>query len=319
MKTLVACLLLTAFALAGCAGGQTPDEQKADELVEGAPEIEVTETTGGIRGVVVDDAIRPIKGATVEVVGTDKKVTTDDTGLFVFSGLAAGTYFVKASHPLYDVQQQTTEVEAGVVDPEPVKILLARVIFAEPYAQSLKYDGFIVCSGNYVVVLSEECGEGVGSPRQTCDVGLPPPCVDNPVFPGERVGGQGNNNVQFDFTVGMGIRTVVIEQVWEPTSEAGKAFYSPISTGWSCDPVCGGNGITFLEGESPLYTTLDNATLEENDVIPDNTTISIFTWASREFTGVVLNQAYQIFVTNFYYLPAPEGWSLVNGDPNPYT
>ncbi|MHB1261658.1 MAG: carboxypeptidase-like regulatory domain-containing protein [Thermoplasmatota archaeon] len=311
MKTLVACLLLTAFALAGCAGSQTPDDQKADELAEGAPEIEVTETTGGIRGVVVDDAIRPIKGATVEVVGTDKKMTTDDTGLFSFSGLEAGPYFVKASHPLYDLQQQSVDVKAGVADPDPVKILLTRVVLQDPYLQTIKYDGFIVCSINLVVLLSEECGEGVGVP---CDAGG----VPIPVIGCQRVGGQGNNNVQFDFTIGAGAKTMIVEKVWEPTSDAGTALYSPIATEWSCLPVCAGNQMASMDGESPLYAAIDNATLEGNEIIPDETLISVFTWASPSFTGAVLNQKYSDFITVFYHVPAPEGWSFVQGSPNPF-
>lgn len=302
MKSLVACLLFTALLLSGCAASKTPDEQKAEELAEGAPEIEVTETTGGIRGVVVDDAIRPIKGATVEIVGTDKKHTTDDTGLFSFSGLEAGPYFVKASHQLYDVQQQSVEVRAGVADPDPVKILLTRVVLENPYIQTIKYDGFIVCSANLGGAYSEECGEGVGVPN----VG--------------RVGGQGNNNVQFDFTVGPGTKTVVVEQVWEPTSDAGRAFFSPVSTEWTCDPVCSGNGLISMDGESPLYGVIDTDTLESNEILPDETVISVFTWSSIETNpvGVVLNQPFQTFVTTFHYLPAPEGWSFVAGSPDPY-
>jgi hypothetical protein len=312
-KTLLACLLLTAFTLSGCSGGnETPESSRAEELAEGAPEIVVTETTGGIRGVVVDEAVRPIAGATVEVVGTDKKMVTDETGLFSFSGLEAGPYFIKASHPLYDVQQQSAEVAAGVANPAPVKILLTRVVLQDPYIQTLKYDGFIVCSANAVVpgvggLLSEECGEGVGVP---CTVPPPVGC--------QRVGGQGNNNVQFDFTIGAGAKTIIVEKAWEPTSDAGKALYSPIATEWSCLPTCSGNYLGEMDGESPIYAAMSNDTFEE-EVVPDETIISVFTWASPSYSGTVLNQKYTDFVTVFYGLPAPEGWSLVNGDKDPYS
>lgn len=302
-KTLLACFLLAAFALSGCAGGASPEERQAQELAEDAPEIEVTDSTGGIRGVVVDDAIRPIKGATVEVMSTDKVVTTSETGLFVFSGLEAGPYFVKASHPLYDVQQQSVEVIAGVADPEPVKILLTRVVEQDPYLQTIKYDGFIVCSANVDNVgYSEECGEGVGVPG----VG--------------RIGGQDNNYVQHDFTVGVGTKTIIVEQVWEPTSDAGRAFYTPVSTDWVCDPFCGGNRLVEMDGESPLRGVIDNETLESNEIVPDETIISTFTWASLSSNpaGVVLNQPFTNFVTTFHFVPAPEGWSFVNGDPSPF-
>lgn len=311
---LLACLLLAAFALSGCSGGGSPEDEPGQDLAEDAPEIEVTETTGGIRGVVVDDAIRPIKGATVEVMGTGKTMTTDETGLFAFSGLLAGPYFVKAGHPLYDVQQQNVEVVAGVADPAPVKFLLTRVILQNPYYTTLKFDGFIVCSTNVGApgagyLLSEECGEGVGVE-----------CVD-PNVPCGRVGGQGNNFVQFDFVVESDqAKSLIVEQVWEPTSEAGKGLYSPVSLNWFCDPVCGGDTFLTIDGESPTYGYAGNATLADLE-LTTNTTISVFTWASPAGTtgaSLTLNQPYQEFVTISYFLPLPEGWSFVKGDPDPF-
>ena len=316
-KTLLACFLLAALVLSGCAGGGSPDDG-AQKLAEDAPEIEVTATTGGIRGVVVDDAIRPIKDATVEVMSTDQKVTTSETGLFVFSGLEAGTYFVKASHPLYDVQQQNVEVVAGVAEPEPVKFLLTRVILANPYITTEKFDGYIVCSaGQADVGYSEECGEGAGVP-----------CVQ-PALPCGRVGGQDNNQVQYDFTVdNMGLRTIVVELSWEPTSEAGAELLTYVSTKWVCDPFCGGNVFANGGGPSPLLlrAEADNGTIGDEEF---NTTepFTVFTWANpyaKDPTGttnaptVVLNQGYQVFVTKSYYLPLPEAWSFVLGDKSPF-
>ena len=334
-KTLLACFLLAALALAGCATGGSPEDRQAEQLAEGAPEVEVTETTGGIRGVVVDDAIRPIEGATVEVMSTDKKIVTDETGLFVFSGLDAGTYFVKAGHPLYDVQQQSVEVVAGVAEPAPVKFLLTRVILANPYLTTEKFDGFIVCSaGHSEIGYSEECGEGAGSPADSCFIiDHPPQCVANPVNPGERIGGQGNNYVQYDFTIeNFDVKTIIVELSWEPTSEAGQELLTYVSTNWLCDPFCGGNVFVDGGGPSPLLLRADNATLEEmisEGTMNTSAPITVFTWAnpyaSDPATGmvpmatVVLNQAYQVFVTKSYYLPLPPEWSFIAASPNPFS
>lgn len=298
-KPLLASLLLAALLFAGCAGGGA-GSGGPDDLT---PDLDVTSTTGGIRGVVVDEAVRPIKGATVEITSPAKSVTTDETGVFTFSGLEAGTYFVKASHPLYDLQQQNVEVQAGVADPKPVKFLLTRIVLQDPYYYTLKFDGFIVCSANVNHVgYSEECGEGVGVPG----VG--------------RVGGQDGNMVQFDFTIGAGAKTIVTEQVWEPTSDAGRAFFTPVSTEWVCDPFCGGNRLVTMDGPSPLTAHIDSEKLEGLEYVPDETIFTMFTYASldsNEF-GAVLNQKFTNFVTVFYHVPAPEGWSFVNGDPSPY-
>lgn len=296
-------LIVLAFALAGCT--TTDGEPTADSFFdeEDDPVVQATATTGGIRGVVVDDRITPIAGAIIEVVNHEESITTGDDGLFAISGLEPGTYLIKASHPLYTTAQQNTEVVAGEDNPPAVKLQLLRTVFAEPYLQTLAYEGFIVCSANVQFVgYSEECGEGAGVPG----VG--------------RVGGQDNNRVQFDFTVGAGAQTVIAEQVWEPTSDAGRAFYTPISTEWVCDPFCGGSRFIELDGPSPLRGEINATQLADHEVLPDETVITMFTWASLESNpvGVVLNQRFQNFVTVFYYLPAPEGWSFVGGSPNPY-
>lgn len=329
VKPLFALAVLSLVFLAGCSGNSGGGEDVAGSFEdEEAPEVQVTETTGGIRGVVVDDAIRPIKGAAIELLGGDapQKTETNEGGLFAISGLKAGTYLVKASHPLYDIQQVSAEVQAGVKEPTPLKVLLTRQVFENPYMETLTFDGFIVCSANVVLpllggLLSEECGEGVGSPRTTCDIIGHPNCVANPVMPGQRIGGQGTNNVQYDFTVANGgIKTIIVEQVWKPTSEAGKAFYTPVSTEWSCVPFCGGKRIVLMEGPSPLLGRIDEEKIVDLNLTPAETLITTFTWASPETTpvGATLNQAYKVFVSNFYYVPAPEAWSFIAGSPDPF-
>lgn len=314
----LAVLALLSTVLAGCAGGGGGDP------VDDVPTLDVTSTTGGIRGVVVDDSIRPIKGATVEIVSTGESVSTDETGLFAFSDLEAGQYFVKASHPLYDVQQQTTEVVAGVADPLPVKFLLKRLINADPYLTIEKFDGYIVCSaGHPEVGYSEECGEGVGVPG----VG--------------RVGGQANNQVQYDFYAdNLDVKTILVELDWENTAQtaASGELLTYVSTKWVCDPFCSGN--TFVRGGSgtPLILRADNVDGKLTAVtecsgcdaveLEEGEPITVFTWANPTVydpaTGtvpvgsVMVNQPYQEFVVKSYYLPLPEGWSFVNGDVNPF-
>lgn len=308
---LILALLACSF-LAGCSsGGSSGTDSDDDGKAIGTPEeVEATDTTGGIRGIVVDDAIRPIADAAVRITGAgaDETATTDEGGTFTLSGLEPGTYFIEATHPLYDKQQTTADVEAGVSDPEPIRIQLTRLITEEPYSYTTKYEGFIVCSANAVLpvvggLLSEECGEGVGVPG----VG--------------RVGGQDGNNVQYDFYVdGPGINTLVVEMVWDATSEAGKALYTPVSLGWVCDPFCSGTAtLGTLEGTSPLYTAIGPDVLGGHNLTNEER-ISTFTWASPDTTpvGVTLNQDYEVFVTHFYYLPPPAGWSFVNGDPEPF-
>jgi hypothetical protein len=310
--------ILVLVLMAGCAS----NAPKADRLQPpgDVPDIEATATTGGIHGFVVDERIVPIKGATVTVTPENKSTTTDASGAFAVSGLPGGTYFLKVSHPLYATIQQSVEVQAGVADPKDVKVVLKRVIAQTPYTQQIKYEGFIVCSVVTPVVLSEECGEGVGSPYTTCDEGLPPPCVANPVSPGQRIGHNAQNFIVFNFVPDAGLSSFVAEKVWEPTSEAGTILYSPISTHWLCAPNCGGNTFAELHGPSPLYAYIGPDVVQQNNLTPQEGNITIFTWAGKfgDDPGVDLNQKFTDVVTLSYYLPLPEGWSLVKGDPLPF-
>lgn len=298
-------LSLSAVVLAGCAEdlpSETPDD------VPEPGKVEVTSTTGGIRGVVVDQSIVPVVGATVKVLNQELAQETDENGLFVFSGLEAGTYFVEASHPLYDTQQSSVDVTAGVEEPPALKIQLTRLISTEPYLTTQQQQGYITCSANIVIALSEECGEGVG--------------VDG--F--GRVGANPNNRAQIDFNVDSGlVRSLIVETVWEPSLSVGTGtgsqsggFNMGIYIDWSCLPVCNAAGGTVdrKNGYSPLYLRNDE---KLQSLETDETTMfSTFTWAASDETGVLLEQPFEVFITSSYALPLPEEWSFVAGSPNPF-
>src|ERR1051326_5321282 len=80
--------LLAAAVLAGCSGsGKAP-----------AATLQATPTTGILRGVVVDEAIRPLEGARVTVplaAGGDVNATTKADGAFAFDQLPPGGYVVR--------------------------------------------------------------------------------------------------------------------------------------------------------------------------------------------------------------------------------
>lgn len=323
------------IVLAGCSGSGGQGGGGDDTT---PPPVVVDDTTCGIRGVVVDEGIRPIANADVRVIGTTLAMNTDEAGNFAFSKVAPGTYFVQAKHGLYDTQQQSTDCIAGDADPDPVRILLRRVVFSEPYIITLPYDGFISCSaGQETIGYSEECGEGVGVP---C-IGLPDP------IPCGRVGGQSNNEVQFDFFVdNLNVSTVLLEMYWEPTvsSTATGELLTVVSTEWVCDPFCGGNTFTCASGPSPLYGRADliNGSLTPPEglacgfIRPNDSElttlgpITAFTWTNPshcepmpvgdcQYTpSVVVEQPYQLFMTLSYYLPLPECWSFINGDDDPF-
>jgi hypothetical protein len=339
---LLVCALLASLVLAGCSSA--PSDTSSGTPLAQPDEVQATDSTGGVRGVVVDQAIRPIKGATVSVSGSGatRNTTSDAAGTFVVSGLPAGTYLVKASHPFYETAQQPVDVKAGVKTPPIVKVQLNQKVSDRPYMTTLLFKGFVVCSVGGSAFASEECGEGVGLPCQ-------PPAPEPPFC--HRFGGQGDNHVQYDFGVdGPFVRNIVIEQAWTPTSDATGHFYTVApATNWTCDPACGGNQIADMAGTSPLLSRIEvengvalahtpivraGGTTWNNQTVTAATKFSTFTWPQWGSCGgvssipdhpdclsqanVATNQEFKLFVSSFYFLPAPEGWSLVKGDPNPF-
>jgi Carboxypeptidase regulatory-like domain len=142
MRPLVAVLATFALTLAGCASSADPKAQAAEPEPDFGG-VEATETTGVIRGVVVDDAIRPIQGANVSVNGLPEVVTTTAEGAFGFDGLEPGTYFLTVTRLAHTTVQTSVEVVAGVADPPIVKVNLQRIPGLEPFVDTYAFTGFL--------------------------------------------------------------------------------------------------------------------------------------------------------------------------------
>jgi hypothetical protein len=138
----LACAVILAFVLAGCSGAADETSTSVDFSDK---DLKATETTGVIRGVVVNQALAPLANATVLLVGKQKQASTDGTGRFGFDGLAAGTYFLQAKKPGYAGSQQSAEVKAGEAEPAAIKIQLLADASTQPYVLSQVYHGFISC------------------------------------------------------------------------------------------------------------------------------------------------------------------------------
>lgn len=128
-------------ALAGCAGS-TVSPPVQQELADFG-DVEATATTGVIRGVVIDEAIRPIFGATVVIASLGTNTTTNDNGAFVFEDLEPGTYFLQVSKLAYTSIQASVDVAAGIDEPPVVKVALQSIPSLQPYVDALSYSGFL--------------------------------------------------------------------------------------------------------------------------------------------------------------------------------
>ena len=153
--------LLTAL-LAGCAEGTDPAPED--------PPLPVTDTTGCLRGVVIDQTVTPIEGVLIRIDSEGIEVLTDVDGAFRFCDLSPGTYFVAAEKLLYEPVQVSWEVEADVAQPPVLKIQLLRIPGLVPYVETVQFEGFYECAFA-TVFITDSCDMAA---RTVHDYGVEP-------------------------------------------------------------------------------------------------------------------------------------------------
>ncbi|HJQ93446.1 MAG TPA: carboxypeptidase-like regulatory domain-containing protein [Candidatus Thermoplasmatota archaeon] len=314
MRPLLAVPLVLVVALAGCATGEGEAPQgEADDFADKG--VKASATTGVLLGVVVDEAIRPVQDATVTINGVAEATeTTDELGRFAFGSLQPGTYLVKVTAPQFASSQSTAEVIAGEEDPPVVRVQLARLFTQDPYAEIIKFDGYIACA--YAYGVSSTCVNDY-----TRLIGFAPGC-EGGCLRDHNVSQTGGNIREFRTNIGPGWQTLVMEMHWEPsTGPPSKgtlgmtvSYFTRTSTGhWyaTCD------------GPSPVRCQIDvgeegPGQSEEPALIPPEGLQDLFVLFSAGDEDVAINQKFQFFQTNFYYAIPPADWSFVNGDPMPF-
>ena len=195
---------VAAMLAAGCLGGSADDGGGTD----------LAATLGILRGVVVDEAIRPLAGANIRVDladGTLRNATTGDDGLWAFADLPAGAYVVRTLRAGYLEERTFANVTAGVADPPAVRIVLLvdqRVVAA---IDAYLFDGYLQCSVTAVAA------------RQACD-------ADEAVQPACGLGGGCPANLTEDafmavHTLGRaGMAYIQSEVVWDPSTSLGASL-----------------------------------------------------------------------------------------------
>ncbi len=289
MRAAIIAAMLLAVTLAGCAEGTEPI-QNDDPAFEDFEDVQVSDDTGIIRGVVVDAAIVPLVDVTIEIRSLGIETTTNENGAFLFTDLEPGSYFLHASgQGLVPVQTSTT-VEAGIEKPPIVRIQMALDPEAQPIIIQHVFDGFIACSVTGPVVAFAACSA----------VGL--------------VHDMGDRFITFIDVPG-NPHYVVAEQIWKSTQPAGDALSFGIYDGDTTAPS-GGR----VMGPSPLVMKHDqdywNQTSPSPMVAPGEqisyrtfsaghpATTAGGTWG----VGVTVEQKYSVYVHIFYNEQPPEEW-----------
>lgn len=306
MRSWIGLLMVTA-ALAGCSeDGTEPAGDDPQDL--GDLELEATDETGVIRGVVIDQAIVPIGGATVQLLEPARTTETNEKGAFGFDGLDPGTYFLEVDKPGYTEVQQSVAVEAGVDRPEVVKVLLERDPSKTPFVTPFQWDGFIEC-GLSVIALCGVAGDALGDDFVTEHE------LDTP-----------------------GVQYLQSEMVWDTTQAVSPNM-------WLWQEASGEGGCSFdnPQGPSPIvinttygdwgrygdrecFETLGNTTDIQLRVFSgsiDGTRPPIndgcYPLVITELCsgiGATIEQEFSVFTHAFYRFEPPEGWQFsVDGPP----
>ncbi|MGB0652453.1 MAG: carboxypeptidase-like regulatory domain-containing protein [Thermoplasmatota archaeon] len=288
--------LLVAALLAGCAdddGSNGSDEltqQALDDL-----DVEATATTGVIRGVVVDQAIRPVDGALVQVPqpggAPALSMETDASGAFGFDGLQPGPYFLRITKVGYNDAQVSVDVVAGVDEPAAIKVLLEANPSAAPYVQLFTFNGFIECSTGVLAVcgLANAVGEIAG------------------------VGNLTNDHFLEVYEVDPGARFLQSEMVWQSTQAAFPNMYQDLYT---ADGDTIDSQINSTEGPSPLVITEREASIAAHGLGDTrNLMVRVF---SAGIAEVTIQQEFEIFITLTHNFVPPAGWQFnADGAPVP--
>ncbi|MEA3136258.1 MAG: Carboxypeptidase regulatory-like domain [Thermoplasmata archaeon] len=287
-----------AAVLPGCAGGgpkaQAPEETGFEELA-----LEATSTTGVIRGIVVDTAIRPVANATVTLNAKDPQETrTNADGAFGFADLEPGTYFLRIAKRGFLGVQQSAEVAAGVDEPPVTKVILqADASAVAPFWQALVYDGYIECTTSVLVLC--------GAPA---------------ILTGQQLT---NDRFAWDQYFADNATLLQAEMVWDSTQALSPQLYFEMEAlNSDCensnDDV--GSFLNNTEGESPIYATVNETEIQAWSIGQTCPIwMSIFSGGvAGTPVGFTIEQRFTMYFHTFHgYLPPP-GWRFTaDGDPPP--
>jgi hypothetical protein len=326
MRSTPVILLFLGTLLAGCTGGAepaAPDQSDFDDLP-----VAVTATTGAIRGVVVDERITPIEGATIGLTGAAaaQSKVSDAQGRFAFGGLEPGTYFLAASSPLHTQAQTSVEVVAGIAEPPVTRVLLERLFDQEPFVTQQKFDGFIQCNQAGVVYASAPCItdftglQGIGATLN----GTVPGCT--PAGCASQLRRIQDEYRGFRTSVDNGWQSIILEMVWQESSETFEQMGITFSYNETQRP--GTHWYARSASVSPLWMEIRAGEVhaqqqDEPEMIPLEGHQDLYYFvgvrtSSAHPVALAVNQKFVVFQTNFYFAIPPEGWSFVNDDPMPF-
>lgn len=293
--------LLAVALLSGCVGSG------GDPTTDDLPGLSVDQQTGGIRGVVVDGAIAPVAGAKVALANDGPSTVSDKAGLFTFTHLKPGDYFLSVSKPGYTTVQQSATVTAGDATPPIVKVQIALVPGKQPYLETYKLNGFYECAFSFGIpgvtpVITDQCDFGVRTAYDEANGTVP--------YPAPRNALQGSNTLYFD--VGADTLSIIQEAFWtdETVPDMMVTLSStPIDNG--CD--CSDKDYLEVYQPSPTYGRLDAG----KDALPLGERVVARGFLDWNSPATATNLQFTILTSLFHNYKAPDGWTFETQDQYP--
>lgn len=301
-------IFLMAALLAGCADVPVEPEEEG-------PTAAVTDETGAICAVVVDQTITPVTEATVTLAfeGDVLERLTDAEGMVCFEELTPGFYTVSVSKIGYGETSIQANAEAGKVS-ETLRLQIEKLFDQDPFVSQFKFEGRLAC----------HIQAGLTAPCVTDWTQLAPGCGSGCVPQLRTVMGD-----QRDFIdeVGAGWQSHIVEMFWKPSAQATSSEMGLIIR----DFVVGGGSHQFaeMEGESPLHAHIKEGEVHatqgggEPTMIPSEGYDQIIHFAGvrtadGDVAAAAIEQKFEVFRHTFYYGNAPDEWSFINGDDMPF-
>ncbi len=263
-------------ALSGCL------QEPAGDEVQLGPAI--------LEGHVLGPTLVPIANASVAIVGLDRLTLTDAEGAFQFIDPGNHTHLVLRVEK--DGFQPATWASPGIIEPgntTTARIVLERANSTEAYVEHLPFQGNIACSS--LVVVGHNHGGAEHEDDQT----------DCNADSREHI---------WQFSVREGVRTVVIEVVWDANSEQSKHLSMDLHV------IENGNATTklfFAEGQSVLRGQVTQ--LQADRYYRDTggivqLTMSIAGPDDEVVASAAVNQQFEAIASVFYMEPGPNDYSV---------
>jgi hypothetical protein len=283
--------LALAIAVAGCSGGPKGGPSASPTGTSSIVDVSSSSSPGAngvgqIHGLVHDDELTALKGATVGIVDLKSTAVTDANGTFAFTSVPVGKHTVAVSLLGYREEAKTVEVAAG--ENASVDLTLTKIpILVNSYNTTYIYQGHMTCG----TLLIPFCGA-----FQDAD-------------------GPNPNNDIYAFTWNYTLEDIptseVLELVWTPTSA---------STGQHLDPLYFNNDPNDDTGVNSKTIWMDEGVSPMHHIVNGSELVSAYKAynSSRFDFGVypplgeaVVDQKFTLYRTVFYGEAAREDFSAL--------